>query len=169
MKQHKKFRGFVSIVMALLMMVSVLCCTASAANNSSTLSDAISQGLASASQQTTNMILTNTLHPTPENPLQYSYTVNITVSDPYGRAIYDTWYYDFYIDFYTSKAAYDAKQQPIKSVGFVTDKNGKATVRYIDTFTKDPPKSLYFHARPRTNTFFSPASGTVSPQLYVKE
>lgn len=166
MKQHKKFKGFVSIIMALLMMVSVLCCTASAANNSSALSDAISKGLANASQQTTNMILTNTLHPTPDNPLQYAYTVRVSASDPYGRAI-EASYPGFYMDFYTSQAAYNAGEKPIATVNFYTDANGKKEVSYIDTFTKDPPKTLFFKMRRATNTYFTPSQGTVAPMLYV--
>lgn len=170
MKQHKKVRGLVSLLMALVMTVSVLCCTASAASNSSSaLSNAISQAITNSAKATSNAILTNTLHPTPENPLKYAYTVKMSVSDPYGRAIHYSSWWTLYVDFYESKAAYDAQQQPIASVDFITDENGKATVSYVDTFTKDPPKSLYFHARPRANTIFFPASGTVTPQLYVDD
>lgn len=172
MKQHKKVRGLVSLLMALVMTVSVLCCTASAASNSSSaLSNAISQAITNSAKATSNAILTNTLHPTPENPLQYSYTVKTTVSDPFGRAIYIDYEYPYtlWVDFYLSKAAYDAKQEPIASKHFHTDKNGQATIQYIDTFTKDPPATLYWRVRARTNTYFSPASGIVSPQIYVTD
>ena len=172
MKQHKKVRSLVSLLMALVMTVSVLCCTASAASNSnSALGDAISQAITNSAKATNNAILTNTLHPTPENPLQYSYTVKTTVSDPFGRAINIEYEYPYtlWVDFYLSKAAFDAKQEPIASKSFYTNENGQATIQYIDTFTKDPPKSLYWRIRPRTNTFFTPASGTVTPQLYVDD
>lgn len=166
MKQHKKFRGFVSIIMALLMMVSVLCCTASAANNS-TLSDTVSQLVSDGVKLNTNVILTSTLHPTPDNPLKYAYTVRVSVSDPLGRAITKSWPHGYYLDFYLSQAAYNAGEKPIASAEFYTDEFGKAEASYIDTFTKDPPSTLFFKARKETNTYFTPSQGTVAPMLYV--
>lgn len=175
MKQHKKMRGILSLVMALLMMASVLCCTASAANNnSSALSQAISQGLANASKQTANVILTSTVHPSVDNPYQYAYTVRVTASDPYGRAVYNDNYYRFYMDFYTSQAAMKAGEKPIHTETFATRENGKAhqygreDVSYIDTYVTDPPKSLYFKIRPVANVRFTPSEGTVTPMLYVE-
>lgn len=178
MKQHKKIRGILSLVMALLMMASVLCCTTSAANNnSSALSQAISQGLANASKQTANVIRTSTARPSPETPLKYAYTIKVTVSDPYGRAIYNSWH-DYKMDFYTSKAAKDAGESPIATVSFCTDKNGKAhssynyrdqeNVSYIDTYITNPPASLYYSIRSVANTIFTPQEGTAYPILYVE-
>lgn len=114
-------------------------------------------------------------HPTTENPMTFSYIVNVTAYDKYGRAKdvgYSNDYnegvtegnrYAYVMDFYPSKADYQAKKTPIASIGFDT-KNGQATVIYKDIFVKDPPASLYFHMRPKADTFFSPASGTVRPQ-----
>lgn len=179
MKQHKKMRGILSLVMALLMMLSVFCCTASAANNnnSSALSQAISQGLANASKQTANVIRTSTARPSPETPLQYAYTVKLSVYDPYGRTVSSDWNEPYKMDFYTSKAAKEAGENPIATVSFGSYDNGKAYtvynhtrnegVSYIDTYITNPPASLYYSIRPVTNTIFTRQEGTAYPILYV--
>lgn len=164
----KKFRGILSICLALMMVFSVMCCSASAANNSNALSDAISKAITDSSKTATTAVLTQTLHPTPENPLKYAYTIYVTASDPYGRAVRKYYVSDYaYMDFYATQADYKAGQRPIKTVHFGTDENGKGTVSYVETFTQDPPATLYFHVRPEANVRFTPASGTVRPMLYI--
>ena len=116
------------------------------------------------------------IHPSTENPMTFSYKVKVTAYDKYGRAakpeayhhegnVISQWYNcDYVVDFYQNEVDYKAKKEPMASVGFDVDDNGQGTASYSDVFVKDPPATLYFHVRPETDTFFSPASGTVAVQ-----
>ncbi len=116
------------------------------------------------------------IHPSTETPMTFSYNVKVTAYDKYGRALEmegDNSYHDnvtsgthygYVVDFYPNEAAYKAKQDPMASIGFNTDKKGQGTATYSEVFVKDPPATLYFHVRPEVDTFFSPASGTVAVQ-----
>lgn len=114
------------------------------------------------------------IHPSTETPMTFSYNVKVTAYDKYGRAKKANDYYhenvtsnsycDFVVDYYPNEASYKAKQDPMASIGVDLDEKGQGTASYSDVFVKDPPATLYFHVRPEVDTFFSPASGTVSVQ-----
>ena len=118
------------------------------------------------------------MHPSAENPMTFSYKVKVTAYDKYGRAIradastISNWHDNvtsgpriaYVMDFYPDEAAFKAKQDPIASIGFITNEKGQGEVSYSEVFVKDPPATLYFHVSPEPDTFFSPASGTVAVQ-----
>lgn len=108
------------------------------------------------------------VHPTPENPITYKYTVPVTAYDRYGRVCAETGHSGndwFYVDFYYSKADCDAKKDPMASEEFWTDNKGQASVTYSDTFVKDPPAKLYFKVRPAADVIFT--TPTREPYGYV--
>lgn len=157
--KNKPIRKALSLLFALVMVVSCFASTASAAESTSllgTLSDSFSKALVNA-----------TANPTPETPLTYSYTTpTIYCRDMYGRPSNR----GTYVTFYISKEAYEKGAEPIytKTVGgYYADGmfvNGKATITIEDLFSQKPPASLYFVVDPQPDTIYSPMNGYVYAQ-----
>lgn len=157
--KNKPIRKALSLLFALVMVVSCFASTASAAESTSllgALSDSFSKALVSA-----------TANPTPDTPLTYSYTTpTIYCRDMYGRPSSR----QTYVNFYISKEAYEKGAEPIytKSVGGYyadgTFVDGKTTVTIEDLFSQKPPATLYFVVDPQPDTVYTPMNGTVYAQ-----
>lgn len=169
--KNKPIRKALSLLFALVMVVSCFVSTASAASFLDSLSDSINKSMDQAtdsmidsmnktSDSINRSIITATANPTPETPLTYSYSVTVYGHDLYGRAIGVP---ATYVSFYISKDAYENGANPIDTERIIFP-YGKGEVQYRDVFSQKPPASLYYVVTPQADTVYTPMNGTVYAQ-----
>lgn len=151
--KNKPIRKALSLLFALVMVVSCFASTASAAESTSllgALSDSFSKALVTA-----------TANPTPETPLTYSYTVKLRAHDLYGRIPQDI--PETYVSFYLSEDDYKKGAKPIdvERVNFYRVDHGEGTAIYEAVFVQKPPTSLYYVVDAQPDMIYTPMKGTV--------
>lgn len=184
--KNKPIRKALSLLFALVMVVSCFASTASAASFLDSLTDSINKSMDQAtdsmidsmnktSDSINRSIITATANPTPETPLTYSYTTpTIYCRDMYGRPSDRVTTVNFYLneDAY-KKGAEAIYTSTIGSGGYFSkngtyyysyEGNGKSTVTIKDLFSQKPPATLYFVVDPQPDTVYTPMNGTVYAQ-----